>query len=77
MIHYKILKVAAASAKTSNIFGLMMEPVFFWRFSALKIPGLPQPPITDISRRRFSPPFLCGEKLQPEIRLRSQARGAT
>ena len=77
MIHYKTLKVAAASAKSSNIFGLMMEPVFFWRFSALKIPGLPQPPITDISRCCFSPPFLVGEKLQPEIRLRSQARGAT
>ena len=30
-----------------------------------------------ISRRHFSPPFLCGEKLQLEIRLRSQARGAT
>ena len=41
MIHYKISKAAAASAKTNNIFGLMMEPVFFWRFSALKIPGLP------------------------------------
>ena len=41
MIHYEILKVAAASAKTNNIFGLMMEPVFFWRFSTLKIPGLP------------------------------------
>ena len=30
-----------------------------------------------ISRRHFSPPFLGGEKLQPEIRLRSQARDAT
>ena len=32
MIHYKISKAAAASAKTNNIFGLMMEPVFFEGF---------------------------------------------
>ena len=78
MIHYKISKAAAASAKTNNIFGLMMEPVFFWRFSALKNSWVAiAANYRHISCCRFSPPFLGGEKLQPEICLRSQARDAT
>lgn len=32
---------AKYSAKTNNTFGLVMEPVFFLKVSALKIPGLP------------------------------------